>query len=255
MKKITITGSGNVAQHLIKEVLRHPQLQLLQVWARHPEALEKLQLPSNIICTNIQLLQPTDICILAVSDNGIAEVSDQLPFNGQLVVHTSGTLPFSVLNSRHKRGVFYPLQTFTKEKDIDFKSIPFCLETEYEEDFEVLEEVAQLFSEAVYKISGEQRKNLHVAAVFVNNFVNHLYTIGSQICSDSHIPFAILKPLIKETTAKLEHLTPFDAQTGPAVRHDTKTIEKHLDFITDSLTKTIYQNLTQSIQNYHVKKF
>ncbi len=255
MKKITIVGSGNVAQHLIKEVLRHSQLQLLQVFARHPETLQKLQLPSGIICTNIQLLQPTDICIIAVADDGIAEVSDQLPFHGQLVVHTSGTLPFSVLNSRHKRGVFYPLQTFTKEKDIDFKQIPFCLETEFEENFDILEEVARLFSETVYNISGEQRKSLHVAAVFVNNFVNHLYTIGAQICSDNSIPFTILKPLLKETAAKLDYLTPFEAQTGPAVRQDTKTIEKHLDFLTDSLTKTIYQNLTQSIQNYHVKKF
>jgi len=168
------------------------------------------------------------------------------------VVHTSGTSELSVLDSKNKKGVFYPLQTFSKDKEIDFSSIPMCLEAENEEDFKTLENVAQTLSQKVFAISSEQRKSLHVAAVFVCNFVNHMYTIGNQICEENKVPFEVLQPLILETANKITDLKPETAQTGPALRNDTKTINKHLEFLQESNYQELYKLLTQSIQN--VKK-
>jgi predicted short-subunit dehydrogenase-like oxidoreductase (DUF2520 family) len=187
-----------------------------------------------------------------VTDNVISEVSSQLPFKNKLVVHTSGSSELSVLDAKNRKGVFYPLQTFSKDKEIDFTSIPLCLEAENEEDFKILENLAQLISENVFTISSEQRKSLHVAAVFVCNFVNHMYTIGNKICKENNVPFGVLQPLIIETAHKITSLKPEEAQTGPALRNDTKTINKHLEFLQDSNYQELYKLLTQSIQN--VKK-
>ena len=127
-----------------------------------------------------------------------------------------------------------------------------CLETLVPEDYAILEKVATAISDNVHAINSHQRKALHVAAVFVNNFTNYLYQLGNEICIENHVPFDILKPLILETAEKLLTLSPKEAQTGPALRNDTKTIEKHLDFLENPEYKNLYQLLTQSIQ--HVKK-
>ncbi len=124
-----------------------------------------------------------------------------------------------------------------------------CLEAENTFDFRVLESLAISISNAVYPINSNQRKALHVAAVFVNNFTNHLYQIGQEICQEHQVPFDVLKPLIQETSEKIKTLNPVDAQTGPAKRHDTTTIEAHLDYLTNENQKNIYKILTQSIQN------
>ena len=147
----------------------------------------------------------------------------------------------------------HTLQTFSKNKDLDFKVIPICLESENATDYQLLEKVAKTISAKVFAINSEQRKALHIAAVFVNNFVNHLYKIGSDICNENQVPFEILKPLIQETAEKIMILSPDEAQTGPAKRMDNKTIESHLKFLTDENQKHIYKILTQSIQN-NVKK-
>jgi predicted short-subunit dehydrogenase-like oxidoreductase (DUF2520 family) len=153
-----------------------------------------------------------------------------------------------VLDSKHRKAVFYPLQTFTKNKPIDFSEIPICLETQHQSDYKILETVAKSISQKVFSINSEQRKALHVSAVFVNNFVNHLYQIGNEICIENNIDFEILKPLILETAKKIETLSPKQAQTGPAKRNDNATIESHLAFLIDENQKEIYKILTQSIQ-------
>ncbi|OGS74999.1 MAG: hypothetical protein A3G95_05235, partial [Flavobacteria bacterium RIFCSPLOWO2_12_FULL_31_7] len=190
-----------------------------------------------------------DIYIICVTDNAISDVSNQLPFENRLVVHTSGSTDFDVLDAKNKRGVFYPLQTFSKNKTVDFSEIPICLETENASDYLIVEKLAKSISNSVYKIDGKQRKAIHVSAVFACNFVNHLYEIGNEICVENNIPFEILQPLIEETAQKIKTLSPKDAQTGPAVRNDSKTIEKHIDFLTDENQKEIYKILTKSIQN------
>lgn len=248
MTKVSIIGSGNVARHLIHAFQSNSKIELVQVFARNKKSLTHL-LDSNSVTSDYTQLQAADVYIIAVSDDAIAEVSSQLPFENQLVVHTSGTVPLTTLESKNRRGVFYPLQTFSKDKAVNFKTIPICLEAENEKDLQTLNQIASTISDAVYQINSEQRKALHVAAVFVNNFVNHLYQMGNEICDNNNVPFEILKPLIQETANKIVSLSPKEAQTGPAKRNDLTTIEAHQQFLTDENLSTIYTLLTQSIQN------
>ena len=248
MIKVVLIGSGNVAQHLLQVMLKTTEIELVQIFARNKNSLSHL-ITNERITSNYNEIKEADVYIISVSDNAIAEVSTQLPFKNRLVVHTSGTSELSVINNKNRKGVFYPLQTFSKSKAVDFSTIPICLETEKESDYKTLETLANLMSKKTFAISSEQRKSLHVAAVFVCNFVNHLYQIGNQICEENKVPFEILKPLIQETANKINKLSPKEAQTGPAVRNDTKTIEKHLAFLQDANYKEIYKILTQSIQN------
>lgn len=251
MLKVVIIGSGNVAQHLIKAFQNSKKVELVQVYARHVQNLTHL-LPVEKITNSFDAIVEADIYIISVSDDAIADVSAQLPFSDRLVVHTSGSVALEQLEAKNRRGVFYPLQTFSKNKEVDFTKIPLCLESEHENNYKIIEELASTISPLLYPIDSKQRQALHVAAVFVNNFTNHLYVIGNDICKENNISFDILKPLIQETAAKIEQLTPLEAQTGPAKRNDQKTIQKHLDFLKDENQKTIYNLLTQSIQKTNV---
>lgn len=251
MIKVIILGSGNVASHLIKAMEANDAIDLVQVVARSKKSLENL-IDSSKITTSFAVLKEADVYVISVSDKAIEEVSNQIPFTDKLVVHTSGTVDFRVMHPKNKRGVFYPLQTFSKNKEVNMKSVPFCLETENEEDFELVENLAENLSNSVYKINGEQRKSLHISAVFVSNFTNHMYQIGNALCEENNVPFAILQPLIEETANKIKTLTPTDAQTGPAIRNDEPTIQKHLEALENPIYKELYQKITLSIQN--VKK-
>lgn len=253
MLKVAVIGSGNVAQHLIRAFENSPAVNLVQAWARHPEKLAGL-LPAGRVISDMAKLAEADIYVIAITDDAIAEVSAGLPFDGRLVVHTSGSVAMEQLNGRNRRGVFYPLQTFSKSREVNFTGIPFCLECEHEADYERVGQLAKAISPLLYRIDSKQRQALHVAAVFVNNFTNHLYAIGNDICGENNIPFDILKPLITETAAKIQELSPSQAQTGPAVRHDSQTIGKHLRFLKDDSQKILYKLLTQSIQQAHGQK-
>jgi predicted short-subunit dehydrogenase-like oxidoreductase (DUF2520 family) len=216
--------------------------------ARNPKTVAHL-LDSNRITSDYTQLQEADLYIIAVADDAIARVSSALPFENRLVAHTSGTVALEGLDPKNRPAVFYPLQSFSKDKPIDFKSVPICLEAENEKDVQILKQLAHSISNAVYEINSEQRKALHVAAVFVNNFVNHLYQMGNEICDANAIPFEILKPLIQETANKIATLSPKNAQTGPAKRNDLKTIAAHEEFLKDENQAAIYKLLTQSLQN------
>ena len=252
MIKVVLIGSGNVAQHLIRAFSNPDVLasgvELAQVFSRQKEPLTHL-LDSNKIIDNFNDLAEADLYILAISDDVITAVSSQLPFKDRLVVHTSGSVALTDLDDKNRKGVFYPLQTFSKDKLVDFKTIPICLETQNKSDYKIVEKVAKTISDTVISIDSNQRKALHVSAVFVNNFVNHLYQIGQEICEENHVPFEILKPLILETVQKIMVLSPKDAQTGPAKRNDITTIESHQLFLSNENHDTIYKILTQSIQH------
>ena len=248
MIKVVIIGSGNVAQHLVQAFAKSKEIEVLQVLSRQKDTSIPL-LDSSKITKSFTTLVEADIYIIAVSDDAIAKVSSQLPFENRLVVHTSGTVSLHSLDSKNKKGIFYPLQTFTKGKGIDFSQIPICLESETNAASELLEKLASFISKNVFKINEKQRKALHISAVFVNNFVNEMYRIGNEICDDNKVPFEILKPLILETVDKVMTLSPLEAQTGPAKRNDTKTIEAHLDFLSNENHAKIYKTLTQSIQS------
>ncbi len=249
MISIVIIGSGNVAQHLISAFQKAENISLLQVAARDKKSLFHLLDKSKIV-SDFNNLKEADVYIIAVSDDVIMSASSLLPLENKLVVHTSGSLNVNDLDSKNRKGVFYPLQTFSKNKAVDFSQIPICLEAQNDADFQLLELVAKSISNVTYSINSEQRKALHVAAVFVNNFVNHLYQIGAAICEENQISFDILKPLIQETANKIMQLSPNDAQTGPAKREDMQTIDIHLNFLKDANQHKLYHILTKSILDH-----
>jgi len=253
MKNVIIIGSGNVASHLISYINACETLNLIQIFVRNTNQEESF-LNQSIITDDYKKIKEADIYIIAVSDKSISEVSKNLPFENRFVVHTSGSVSMDVLDAKNRRGVFYPLQTFSKNKAINFNAVPFCLETEFKEDYLILENFTERFSKNIYSISSEQRKYIHVSAVFVSNFTNHMFTIGNEICKENGIPFDIFKPLIQETINKINELDPIQAQTGPAVRNDSDTIKKHLNLINNENIKSLYLNITESIKNYNVKK-
>jgi predicted short-subunit dehydrogenase-like oxidoreductase (DUF2520 family) len=246
MISVSIIGSGNVAQHLISAFEKADGIELVQVYSRNPKA-NFPDLKSIAFTQNLNELKPADLFIIAVSDDAIASVSEQIPFTDKLVVHTSGSVTMENLCNSNRKGVFYPLQTLSRKKEINFKEVPLCLEAETNLDLQLLHKVASAISNNVYEIDSNQRKSLHVAAVFVNNFTNYLFQIGNDICEKNGIPFDILKPLIRETANKINTLSPKEAQTGPAKRGDTSTINKHLDFLTNPNQKELYKLLTKSI--------
>lgn len=246
MISVSIIGSGNVAQHLILALKKAENIQLTQVFSRNAEKVSHLIEDSKIV-SDYSLLKEVDLFIIAVSDDVVKEVSSHIPFTNKLVAHTSGSVALTELDAKNNRAVFYPLQTFSKNAEINFRSVPLCLETEKETDYQLLENVAKSISDSIYKIDSNQRKSLHVSAVFVCNFVNHLYKIGNDICNEHNVPFEILKPLIFETANKIKTLSPIDAQTGPAKRHDSTTINKHIAMLTNEDQVEIYKLLTKSI--------
>ena len=252
MIDIVILGGGNVAYHLTNALLKNEVVNVVQVYNR---SLDKINCFKNStsITNNLSDLKEADIYILAVSDNVISEISSSLNLKNKLVVHTSGSMAMDELKSVSKKGVFYLLQSFSKERKIDFSTVPICIEAENEKDLMQLKTLAKSISKNCYHINSNQRKSLHVAAVFVNNFVNHLYHIGYEICGQNKVPFEILLPLIKETANKITTLSPLEAQTGPAKRNDTKTIEKHMAMLTKN-QQEIYTLLTKSIHNTYGEK-
>ena len=229
MVSVLIVGNGNVAVHLFDALSTIEKTNVFKISSR-----DLLEIPK------------ADITILAVSDDAIAEVSRQITNN--FVVHTSGVSSLEILENTSRKGVFYPLQSFTKGKEVDFSSIPICIEASNSSDEKLLKELAKKLSDKVYIINSEQRKKLHVAAVFVNNFTNHMYKIGNDICKNNNIPFEILQPLIEETAKKVSEISPEKAQTGPAIRKDSKTLENHLLLLNEN-EKEIYNLMTKSIQN------
>ena len=229
MISVLLLGKGNVATHLYNTFLNVDNIEITQIDSRKLTHVPK-----------------ADITIIAVSDDAIADVSSKI--NNTLVVHTSGACSINELKNKTNKGVFYMLQTFSKDKKVDFNEIPFCLEAENKDDLVLLEKAATAIGKKIYHINSTQRKQLHVAAVFVNNFANHMYKIGHDVCNNFNVPFDVLHPLIKETAAKIEFLNPSEAQTGPAKRNDNNTIENHLKLLNDEQQK-IYKLLTKSIQN------
>ena len=253
MITVTLLGAGNVASHLFKAFNKAENVTVIQWYNRSIKTLQPFK-NKVAICDDITTLTDADIYVLAVSDDAISKLSANLPFNNRLVVHTSGSVNIHDLDKRNRRGVFYPLQTFSKKVDMDFSNVPICLETLEKSDLSSLRSLTEAINAPNFKVNSEQRQTLHLAAVFVNNFVNQLYRIGHEITDVKNINFDILKPLILETAKKVQSISPYLAQTGPAKRNDRKTIKKHTELLADDMHKEIYKMLTQSIQKTHGRK-
>lgn len=251
MKKVVLLGGGNVAYHLAKQLMNSRKYQLIQLYNRSPLSAHFQEIITEKT-THLEALFPADIYILSVKDDAIAALSEQLPFERRLVVHTSGSVPMEALSPRQRRGVFYPLQSFSKAQAVDFTKVPFCLETEEASDYALLEDLAKEFSPKYYAIDSLQRQYLHVAAVFLNNFTNHLWYLSEQLCTREGIPFELLRPLLEETYLKGQQLSFFEGQTGPAKRGDRAVIEKHLALL-QGIEKDIYKDISTSILNTYGK--
>ncbi len=277
MKTIFI-GAGNVAWHLALLFSKNKNLQLTHIWSRTKENAETLKqklteidnLNKNIeIFHSVEQLDfskiDADLAILSIADGAFESVLSKLILPPTcILVHTSGSQPMEILklanqNSISNIGVFYPLQTFSKAKEVDFSSIPFCIEASDKANDKEIEEklinLAKQFSKKVFQVSSKDRSILHVAAVFACNFSNYLWTISEQILKEKNLPFDMLKPLLEETLQKALELNPSKAQTGPAIRDDKKVIEKHLEMIEEmNLSDSnphfsqIYKLMTESIQ-------
>jgi len=253
MINLVILGAGNVATHLFNAFNVAKNTTVVQVYNRSEKNLDYFKEKTNTT-TSISKLIEADVYIIAISDDNVAALSEKLPFHNKLVVHTSGSVAMNKIGNNNNPGVFYPLQTFTAGKGVDFKSIPLCIEATKKNDLLLLETIAKNISNNVYHIDSKQRKALHIAAVFVNNFVNHLYQKGAEICNEYQVSFDILKPLIQETAQKITQLSPEKSQTGPAKRNDQEVLEQHLADLHTTTQQEIYTLLTKSIQETYGNK-
>lgn len=250
--KITIIGSGNVATHLASAFINRG-FEIVQVFSRNIENATVLanSVEAEAIDDLSLLNNSSDLYIISVSDSAINDVLAKMPNVDGIVVHTAGSVGIEMLNRFNQYGVFYPFQTFTKEKEIDFKTIPLLVEGSTDEILKYLKEIASQLSENVIKADTFQRKNVHLSAVFASNFVNHLYSVADKLLNSNGISFDILAPLIRETTEKALSMNPVKAQTGPAQREDFNVIDNHLDILKNNKNEfDIYKLLTESIISY-----
>ena len=250
--KIVLLGSGRVATQL-GQALQKAGEEMVQVYsptAAHASTLaEKIQ--AQTVSSLAELRMDADLYIISVKDDAIPQLAQELKLQGKAVVHTSGSTSMDVLAPITERiGVFYPLQTFSHEKSVDFKNIPLAIEANDAELLEFLKQLASKLSQKVIEMDSRQRMLLHVAAVFACNFSNHLFAIAQQLLESQHLDFELIRPLIAETAAKVQQELPSQVQTGPAVRGDQQIIQKHLEILQDQpQLQEIYRLLSQSIVN------
>jgi predicted short-subunit dehydrogenase-like oxidoreductase (DUF2520 family) len=240
--KITLIGTGNVAYHLGLR-FKEKGIFLNQIVGRNEEKTASFstlfQVPTTLDFSKIKT--NSDIYIIAVNDSAIEEVASKLSqiIDNQLVTHTSGSMPSTVLAPYFTNyGSLYPLQTFSMGSEVDFDKIPVFINVKSNEVglppqyfFDFLEKIARILSPNVHFLADEKRIALHVAAVFVNNFTNHLFQLGKEIMDKNDLPFDVLKPLIEQTVLTIQNQEPKAVQTGPAIRGDANTLIKHLGFL------------------------
>jgi len=242
--KITLIGSGKLGTHLYKAFSTSTKIELVQ-WVNRSSKEHKTN--EGVLLNNQWNPKlKSDLILLAVSDKSIRSISEFLP-KDSFVVHTSGGISIDVL-SQKRRGVFYPIQTFSEGRSLDFSNLPIGIEAENSLNLENLHQLANSINASAKEINSEQRQQLHLAAVLVNNFTNHLFVEAAKICEEKQINFKLLLPLMRETVEKLNTLEPQKAQTGPALRRDQKTIDYHLKLIKNPQLKKIYTLFTSAIQ-------
>lgn len=233
--------------------LKNSGVEVLQVYSRTFSSAEALA--SKIGCPAIsevdELSGRADLYLISVSDDAIAGLVERFPLKDKFLAHTSGTTGMEVLDAATGRtGVFYPLQTFSKEVTVDFGEVPLCLEAARDEDYRLLEQLAGRLSGKVAGVSSEERRQVHVAAVFACNFVNHMYAIAADLLEENDLSFDLLKPLVQETARKVMHTAPQNTQTGPARRNNREVIETHLRMLdANPGFREIYNFVSESIIN------
>lgn len=251
--KVVCIGSGNVATHMAI-ALKSNGAELLQIWSRKLENARNLaDLVDAEAIADLNLLERSaDLYVISVKDDAIPQVAGALAGLKGLVVHTSGAAGIEVLSSFTRHGVFYPLQTFSKSRPVNFANVPLCLEAVDLNALDELKAIGLNLGSPVYEVNSEKRRVLHLSAVFACNFVNHLYGLGHRVLEKHNLEFEMLRPLIAETAEKVRDDFPENVQTGPAVRNDEETMTKHLALLEGNLQlQEIYQTLSNSIKKTH----
>ncbi len=247
--EIVIIGTGNTATILGRK-LKAAGHDIVQIFGRNAAAASELAYELDTESTNYWSVinRHADVYLIAVSDIAISEVKKELGFTDKVMVHTAAAVSKDVLKGATDHyGILYPLQSLKKET-AHLPDIPIIIDASDEATLHLLDNLAHSISPNVVEAGDEQRLKLHLAAVFCNNFVNHLYALMEDFCKKEGIDFNLLKPLIRETALRIDSISPKDAQTGPAIRHDSNTIERHLELLQNyPHLKNIYQLFTQSI--------
>jgi len=250
--QVVLLGTGNVSRHLGR-ALKDAGHEILQIYGRNEE--KSFEIASQLETsktTDLDKLSTTgELYIIAVKDDAIKEITDQIKLDDKFIAHTSGTVSMDILQTASTNyGVFYPLQTFSQNNDTDFNEIPICIEANNEATKKALLTTAQSISQNVHEIDSEKRKIIHLAAVFACNFSNNMYAIAGKLLNQAGLDLDILKPLITETARKIKDYPPKDVQTGPAIRDDEQILHQHLEMLnSDPELKEIYLKISESIKS------
>ena len=255
--KIVILGSGNVATNISLAISKLKDTEIVQVFSQTEDHASELagRLNCSYVTDLSQIRTDADIYLFSLKDVVLESVIQQVPSNKGLWLHTSGSMPMEVFAGKAERyGVLYPLQTFTKSREISFSGVPLFIESHTKEDEAFLKDFACELSGKVCLLSSERRRSMHLAAVFACNFTNHIYALSEQLLEKEGLPREYLLPLIDETAAKVHEMPALKAQTGPAIRYDENVINKHLDMLADEPDmQNLYRILSQSIHNKAIK--
>lgn len=252
-RNIVLIGAGNVAYSLGR-AFKHSDNRLIKLIARTEEKAERLafELGCPYSTDFNSIPDHADIVIIAVSDDAIAAVARQFHCPGVVVVHTSGSMPMDTLGDCSDRlGVFYPLQTMHRNVEINMRQVPFCIEGNSNWTAGILMELASTLSDNVQLIDEQQRRMVHLAAVFACNFSNHCYTLADELLTSSGLSLDILRPLIRQTADNAQKGSPVDLQTGPAKRGDTQVLKEHLEKLNEMSAEfqDVYRSLSTGIAN------
>ena len=251
---IGILGSGNVAFHLAKAIQFNLGKSTLFINSRNQESALEISEKFEIeFIDNFNLfVESCDIIIIAVADDAIEILANTFIIKNKIIAHTSGVVSMHQLKDASENyGSFYPLQTFTKNREVNFKKVPLLIDASNNNTKKILLELAALLSDIVKEVKDEERALIHPAAVMVNNFTNHLFTLAKDYAESKNLDFEILHALIEETAKKAIEQNPKEIQTGPAKRKDENTIKQHLEMLDDPKLKELYLWFTQSIEKYY----
>ncbi len=253
--KVFIIGSGNVAYHMVRAIWKTDN-KIVGLYSRNDRDARACVRGEKVDLFDQLTSIPTtaDLYLICVNDDAISEILTSLPAEikeSKIIAHTSGSQSIDVLENVVSAGVFYPVQTFTKGRKMIYDDIPFCINANSDHVEAELSSLAEKISGNVNIISDIQRKKIHLSAVIMNNFVNHLIYKSEEFLEQNDLPIELIQPLLKQTIAKSAKLGSFEAQTGPAVRNDTSTINAHMDLLTNDLDKELYKVLSLSITETH----
>ncbi|WP_164549902.1 Rossmann-like and DUF2520 domain-containing protein [Nonlabens ponticola] len=247
MTRVFIIGTGNLGRQLITRFQQAMKTDIELVGYRN---LSGEKLPTVSAPLSMESIPTCDLIILAVPDDRISSISDSLDNPNVTIAHTSGSVSIAALNRHERRGVLYIPQTFSKHRSVDLSQVTICLEASNDNVMKQLEMVSVTLSRKLTHINSHQRKKLHLAAVYMNNFVNHCYTKAAEIAQESAIDQELLYPLMEETMLKAQELGASNAQSGPAMRGDKDTIARQLEQLPEE-DRAMYEAITQSIKHTH----